>query len=82
LSSNVSAPKHTTSAIKIQIALPIYYELRGRKQTGNRSKLHIMQLHRLYTSSNIIRVIKSWTVTRMGHTASMRRERHTFGSKT
>jgi hypothetical protein len=46
--------------------------LRGMKVTGGYRKLHNEELHNLYSSSNIIRRIKSRRMRWAGHVACMR----------
>jgi hypothetical protein len=44
-----------------------------REEDGSWRKLHNDELHCLYSSPNIVRVIKSWRVRWAGHVARMRR---------
>jgi hypothetical protein len=44
---------------------------KGDEVTGEWRKLHNVELNDLYSSTNIIRVIKSSSVTRAEHVASM-----------
>jgi hypothetical protein len=43
--------------------------------TGEWRKLHSEELHNLYSSSNIIRQLKTWTMRSAGHVARMGEER-------
>jgi hypothetical protein len=42
-----------------------------REKYGSWRKLHKDELHSLYSSPNIVRVIKSWRMRRAGHVARM-----------
>jgi hypothetical protein len=44
--------------------------------TGDWRKLHNEELHNLYSSPNIIRMIKSWRVGWSGHVARMEKKRN------
>jgi hypothetical protein len=44
---------------------------REEEVAGDRRKLHNEELHKLYASPNIIRVIKSKRITRKGHVVGM-----------
>jgi hypothetical protein len=46
---------------------------KGDEMVGGRRKLHNEELHNLYSSSSIIRMIKSRTIRRAGHVARMGR---------
>jgi hypothetical protein len=46
--------------------------------TGGRRKLHNEELHNLYSSPNIIRIIKSRTMRWAGHVARMRENRNVY----
>jgi hypothetical protein len=49
----------------------VYGHLKRDNVTGQRRKLHNEELNDLYTSSNIIRVIKSRRMRWVGHVARM-----------
>jgi hypothetical protein len=46
--------------------------------TGERRKLHNEELHDLYSSSSIIRIIKSWRLRWAGHLARMGEKRNAY----
>jgi hypothetical protein len=50
-----------------------------REEDGSRRKLHNDELHSLYSSPNIVRVIKSRRMRWAGHVALMEEERGVYG---
>jgi hypothetical protein len=61
----------------------LYYEIcsvrpKRDEVTGGWKKLHKEELHNLYSSPSIIRMIKSWRMRWIGHVAQMREMRNAY----
>jgi hypothetical protein len=50
-----------------------------REEDGSWRKLHNDELHSLYSSPNIVRVIKSWRLRWVEHVACMKEGRGVYG---
>jgi hypothetical protein len=67
LSKNVKIRIYKTMILPV-----VLYGYERDDVTGNWRKLHNREFHNLYSSPNIIRMIKSWRMIWEGHVARMR----------
>jgi hypothetical protein len=54
------------------------FGLKRDEVTGEWRKLHNKELHYLYSSPSIIRILKSWRIRWAGHVERMREERNAY----